>query len=397
MDALELAGSGIEKMSKLRDEMGVFFLEQSRVIRMANAATIGQFNFCLIGGVGIAKSMIIESWFRSIDGSKFMLKLMNKNMSYEELFGPVNMDELMAGRMTRNVEGFLPAVHYFFKDEIFKTSPMMLNPTLRVMNEKKFTNGNVEIDCPLRVLVGASNEKPSTEALRAFWSRMLGRIEVKGIADKNNYLELLSRDGSRPNFDHIGLTLEEVDAVSNVRDLVEVPEEIKEAMWNIRGKLKEAGIDSLDDRKAVWVVNKLLKSEALMSGSPEVGPEHLGILVDALWENLGEQATVSGIISDVVGSGDDAEAKKLLEQAEEIGKISEDKFFDLVPDRWMDFLQAVADFRTAIADIQHGIQSIQSMAIGERKVYASECLAKVNAIDDEMVRRMSDAKLEGGN
>ena len=322
---------------------------------------------------------------------------MNKNMSYEELFGPVNMDELMAGRMTRNVEGFLPAVHYFFKDEIFKTSPMMLNPTLRVMNEKKFTNGNVEIDCPLRVLVGASNEKPSTEALRAFWSRMLGRIEVKGIADKNNYLELLSRDGSRPNFDHIGLTLEEVDAVSNVRDLVEVPEEIKEAMWNIRGKLKEAGIDSLDDRKAVWVVNKLLKSEALMSGSPEVGPEHLGILVDALWENLGEQATVSGIISDVVGSGDDAEAKKLLEQAEEIGKISEDKFFDLVPDRWMDFLQAVADFRTAIADIQHGIQSIQSMAIGERKVYASECLAKVNAIDDEMVRRMSDAKLEGGN
>ena len=397
MDALELAGSGIEKMSKLRDEMGVFFLEQSRVIRMANAATIGQFNFCLIGGVGIAKSMIIESWFRSIDGSKFMLKLMNKNMSYEELFGPVNMDELMAGRMTRNVEGFLPAVHYFFKDEIFKTSPMMLNPTLRVMNEKKFTNGNVEIDCPLRVLVGASNEKPSTDAFRAFWSRMLGRIEVKGIADKNNYLELLSRDGSRPNFDHIGLTLEEVDAVSNVRDLVEVPEEIKEAMWNIRGKLKEAGIDSLDDRKAVWVVNKLLKSEALMSGSPEVGPEHLGILVDALWENLGEQATVSGIISDVVGSGDDAEAKKLLEQAEEIGKISEDKFFDLVPDRWMDFLQAVADFRTAIADIQHGIQSIQSMAIGERKVYASECLAKVNAIDDEMVRRMSDAKLEGGN
>ena len=397
MDALELAGSGIEKMSKLRDEMGVFFLEQSRVIRMANAATIGQFNFCLIGGVGIAKSMIIESWCRSIDGSKFMLKLMNKNMSYEELFGPVNMDELMAGRMTRNVEGFLPAVHYFFKDEIFKTSPMMLNPTLRVMNEKKFTNGNVEIDCPLRVLVGASNEKPSTEALRAFWSRMLGRIEVKGIADKNNYLELLSRDGSRPNFDHVGLTLEEVDAVSNVRDLVEVPEEIKEAMWNIRGKLKEAGIDSLDDRKAVWVVNKLLKSEALMSGSPEVGPEHLGILVDALWENLGEQATVSGIISDVVGSGDDAEAKKLLEQAEEIGKISEDKFFDLVPDRWMDLLQAVADFRTAIADIQHGIQSIQSMAIGERKVYASECLAKVNAIDDEMVRRMSDAKREGGN
>ena len=397
MDALELAGSGIEKMSKLRDEMGVFFLEQSRVIRMANAATIGQFNFCLIGGVGIAKSMIIESWFRSIDGSKFMLKLMNKNMSYEELFGPVNMDELMAGRMTRNVEGFLPAVHYFFKDEIFKTSPMMLNPTLRVMNEKKFTNGNVEIDCPLRVLVGASNEKPSTDAFRAFWSRMLGRIEVKGIADKNNYLELLSRDGSRPNFDHIGLTLEEVDAVSNVRDLVEVPEEIKEAMWNIRGKLKEAGIASLDDRKAVWVVIKLLMSEALMSGSPEVGPEHLGILVDALWENLGEQATVSGIISDVVGSGDDAEAKKLLEQAEEIGKISEDKFFDLVPDRWMDFLQAVADFRTAIADIQHGIQSIQSMAIGERKVYASECLAKVNAIDDEMVRRMSDAKLEGGN
>lgn len=397
MDALELAGSGIEKMSKLRDEMGVFFLEQSRVIRMANAATIGQFNFCLIGGVGIAKSMIIESWFRSIDGSKFMLKLMNKNMSYEELFGPVNMDELMAGRMTRNVEGFLPDVHYAFKDEIFKTSAMMLNSSLRVMNEKRFTNGNVEIDCPLKVMVGASNEKPSTDAFRAFWSRMLGRIEVKGIADKNNYLELLSRDGSRPNFDHIGLTLEEVDAVSNVRDLVEVPEEIKEAMWNIRGKLKEAGIDSLDDRKAVWVVNKLLKSEALMSGSPEVRPEHLGILVDALWENLGEQATVSGIISDVVGSGDDAEAKKLLEQAEEIGKISEDKYHDLVPERWMDFLQAVADFRTAIADIQHGIQSIQSMAIGERKVYASECLAKVNAIDDEMVRRMSDAKLEGGN
>jgi|TARA_R110000824_G_scaffold90771_4_gene221458 MoxR-like ATPase len=397
MDALELAGNGIEKMSKLREEMEVFFLEQSRVIRMANAATIGEFNFCLIGGVGIAKSMIVESWFRSIDGSKFMLKLMNKNMSYEELFGPVNMDELMAGRMTRNVEGFLPAVHYFFKDEIFKTSPMMLNPSLRVVNEKKFTNGNVEIDCPLRVLVGASNEKPSTEAFRAFWSRMLGRIEVKGIADKNNYLELLSRDGSRPNFDHVGLTLEEVDAVSKVRGLVVVPSEIKEAMWNIRGKLKEAGIDSLDDRKSVWVVNKLLKSEALMSGSPEVGPEHLGILVDALWENLGEQATVSNIVSDIVGSGDDVECKKLLVQAQEIAITSQDKYHELVPHRWVDYLEASADYRQAMVNIKCSMESIRSMSIGERKVYASECLAEIVSKIGQMDALMNDAKIEGGN
>ena len=71
-DALELAGSGIEKMSKLRDKMESYFLEQSRTIRMVNAATVGEFNFCIIGDVGIAKSMIVESWFRSIDGSRFI-------------------------------------------------------------------------------------------------------------------------------------------------------------------------------------------------------------------------------------------------------------------------------------------------------------------------------------
>ena len=403
-DALELAGSGIEKMSKLRGKMEDYFLEQSRTIRMVNAATVGEFNFCIIGDVGIAKSMIVESWFRSIDGSRFFTKLMSKNMSYEEVFGPVNMDDLMAGKMTRNIEGFLPDVHYAFKDEIFKTSPMMVNSTLRVTNEKKFTNGNVEVDCPLRVLVGASNEKPSTEAFKAFWSRMLGRLEVKRIEDRDNYIELLSRDGKRPDFSGIGLTLEEVDAVSKVRELVEVPDEIKEAMWNIRGKLKEAQLNSLDDRKSVWIVNKLLKAEALMSGSAKVTPDHLGILVDALWENLGEQATVSQIISDVIGSGDNVQCNKLLAQAEEAYKTSEDKFYEFVSacdgKQWMDYLEASRDFLNVLNKIADEIDGIRAVSIGERKVHASECLGNVKKYIDSMNARMEQAELtgsQGGN
>ena len=216
--AIELALSGIEKFQKIESSMNDYFFERGRLIHMILLGMVGRFNVVCLGDVGLAKTMIAEAWYRSVNNAGFFIKLMNKNLPYDELFGPVDVQEYLNGVYTRKIEGFLPTSHYVILDEGFKANEIQITPTLRCINEHKFTNGTTEVDVPLRSLLVASNEKPATSALQAFWSRMLGRVEVHPVSDNSSFVGMLKRDGGLPDYGSVGLTVEEVDAVSDMAD-----------------------------------------------------------------------------------------------------------------------------------------------------------------------------------
>lgn len=390
-DTIELASCGIEKFHRIKTKMNEHFLERGRLIHMVMLGMIGQFNVVVIGDVGLAKTMIAESWYRAINNSTFFIKLMNKNLPYDELFGPVDVEEYLKGVYTRKIEGYLPTCHYVALDEGFKANEIQINPTLRCVNEKKFTNGNVEVDVPLRSLLVASNEKPKTAALDAFWSRMLGRVEVHPISENSSFMEMLSRDGSRPDYADVGLTLQEVDAVSEMAKLVDVPEEIGHALWQIRGKLKTEGVGSLDDRKAVWLVNKLLRVEALMSGQGSVTLDHLSVLSDSIWENLGEQAAITKILAEVCGHSDE-KGLEVVKQAKEIFDYTEAKFKDVGKSDPTAFAEIAKDCTNSLNELRTKTESEQNTAIGRKKALIGERKDKITIMIDKINGMLAGGK-----
>tara|TARA_R110000824_G_scaffold176136_2_gene354959 strand:- start:395 stop:1576 length:1182 start_codon:yes stop_codon:yes gene_type:complete len=375
-DVAGLAMSGIEKFQTIETKMNSYFLERGRLIHMVMLGMVGQFNVVAIGGVGLAKTMIAEAWYRSINDADFFIKLMNKNLPYDELFGPVDVQEYLVGNYTRKIEGFLPTCHYVILDEGFKANEIQINPTLRCVNEHKFTNGNVEVDVPLRSLLVASNEKPQTSALQAFWSRMLGRIEVHPISDNSSFMEMLNRDGGLPEYGSVGLTLQEVDAVHEMSKLIEVPEEIGHALWQIRQKMAEEKVGSMDDRKAVWLVNKLLRVEALMSGSSTVKLDHLAVLADSIWENLGEQATIAKILGEVCGHSD-TKGEEVLKQAQEILDYTKQKHADVSKNDPGAFAEIAKDCTVSLTELLDKTKDEVKTAIGRKKGLIVDREAKI--------------------
>jgi len=369
--AIELALSGIEKFQRIESSMNDYFFERGRLIHMVLLGMVGRFNVVCIGDVGLAKTMIAEALYRSVNDADFFIKLMNKNLPYDELFGPVDVQEYLKGVYTRKVEGFLPTCHYVILDEGFKANEIQINPTLRCVNEHKFTNGTVEVDVPLRSLLVASNEKPATSALQAFWSRMLGRVEVHPVSDNSSFVGMLKRDGELPDYSDVGLTLNEVDAVTDMSKLVDVPEEISHALWQIRGKLDEEKVGSMDDRKAVWLVNKLLPVEALLSGSSTVGLEHLAVLADSIWENMGEQATINKILAEVCGH-DDTKGAEVLKQATEILEYTITKHNDYAANDPSAFAEIAKDCTNSLTELLDKTKNEVNTAVGRKKALIKE-------------------------
>ena len=376
-NSVEMAMSGIEKFQTIEAKMNDYFLESSRLIHMVMLGMIGQFNVAVLGGVGLAKTMIAETWFRSVSQADFFIKLMNKNLPYDELFGPVDVEAYLKGVYTRKIEGFLPTCHYVILDEGFKANEIQINPTLRCVNEHKFTNGTEEVDVPLRSLLVASNEKPQTAALQAFWSRMLGRVEVSPVSSSESFVEMLTRDGNRPDYSDVGLTLQEVDAVTEMARMVTVPEEISHALWQIRKKLEEEKVGSIDDRKAVWLVNKLLRVEALMSASPTVEMDHLLILADSIWENFGEQATIAKILGEVCGHSDE-KGKEVLKQATEIFEYVQKKYLDIGTS--VDFAEIAKDCTNSLEELYNKTQDEVNTSLGKKKTLIQERADQIHSM-----------------
>ncbi|MCI5540423.1 MAG: AAA family ATPase, partial [Campylobacter lanienae] len=148
----------------------------------------------LYGPPGTAKSMIARRAslaFKITDNSQdeskesnngFFAYLMNRFSTPEEIFGPIDIAELKKNNLTRKTDGYLPTAHFAFLDEIWKSSPAILNTLLTIINERIYRDGNKDIKVPLKGVVCASNEfPPDNQGLEALYDRMILRYFVKPL------------------------------------------------------------------------------------------------------------------------------------------------------------------------------------------------------------------------
>lgn len=258
----------MENITKIRECIKVAtqgFIGRQQLAELIILAAIAKEHLLVIGPPGTAKSAVVRRMARIMDGNYFEY-LLGRFTEPSELFGTVNLKKLREGSVETDTQGMLPEAEIAFLDEVFLGSTAILNTLLGILNERKFRRGHTQIDCPLKICIGASNSLPEDEGLAAFADRFLIRLFIEPIAD--SFIEDLLVSGWQAEFTH-------VDSVLSLNELSEMSEHLKNVKLDhiipffadaIR-LLRQSGI-VLTDRRVVKTL-KLIAAAALVNGRLE--------------------------------------------------------------------------------------------------------------------------------
>jgi len=272
------------------------FLERDEIIHMMFVCLIARQHMLLIGLPGTAKSALITSFSKLIEGGSYFQWLLTRFTTPEELFGAVSFKELEQGVYKRNTAGKLPEANITFLDEIFKPTSAILNALLTLINERVFYNGESPVKTPLMSVFGGSNEYPEEgEGLEALFDRFLVRFELDYITENNNFFSLLANDGVYVQ-EPTKLTIGEVEQLQMAAENIMIPDEILQVIVKMREKLANDGIRP-SDRRFIQSLS-LLRANALLSKRSEVTIQDLSILKNGLWETIDQKTRVIDIVDE---------------------------------------------------------------------------------------------------
>lgn len=286
-----------ERLREIADSLRSRYVERSEFIEgLLLAAVSGQHIFVL-GPPGVAKTDIIEEFCQCIDGQVFDRTMM-KTTTVDELFGPTNVksyrEDGIYERVTKNMA---PEAHVLSLDEIWKGGSATLNSLLRLLSQRKYVQGVEWKDSPLIFAVGASNELPQDQTLRAMYSRFQLRFTVDQVKSWSNLSEVLW--GVRPELTKTRVSIDEIHAAQSEVENIPFHASAKESFRNILSELREAGVYP-DTRKVVALASNrrsVVQAAAWLEGALEVFPRHLTVLRNALWDVPKQIDSVAEIVA----------------------------------------------------------------------------------------------------
>jgi MoxR-like ATPase len=251
------------------------FVGRDEVIDLIALALVAGEHLFLHGPPGTAKSALIRHFARGVRGRYFEYML-TRFSEPNEIFGPIDIAELRAGRVVTVTTGMLPEAEFVFLDELFNANSAILNNLLTVLNERVYRRGAETHRLPLLSLFSASNQVSEDEALRALFDRFLLRCHVENLP-REAMPSLLAAgwDLEREEPAETSVTAGELDSLRREVFQVELAPALdayREAVFKVR----DLGI-AFSDRRAVKVL-KLLAASAVLCGRANAQPSDLWVL-----------------------------------------------------------------------------------------------------------------------
>lgn len=293
-------------MEKLIKALSENLYERENIVAQTLLAILAGQSVFLYGPPGTGKSLIARRVVNAFDGAKFFEYLMNRFSTPDEVFGPVSIKELKDGRYVRKTEGFLPTADIAFLDEIWKSSPAILNTLLTIINERKFSNGNLVEKVPLKGIVSASNEIPEeNQGLAALYDRFILRLPVFPVKERKSF-EAMLKTGQTPAEVKLEqewlLTDEKWEELLEMAKMVEISEDVLNIVHAIRQRIDEEnhGKDSkgqiyISDRRWQKML-QILKMAAYLCDRDSVLPVDVLILKNCLWEKFESREKLTEIV-----------------------------------------------------------------------------------------------------
>ena len=332
-----------EKINSIIKKLSEGLYEKEDIISFTFLCALAGKSVFLYGPPGTAKSLIVRRIASAFKESKYFGQLMNRFTTPEDVFGPVSLSKLKEDKFERQTEGYLPKVDFVFLDEIWKSSPAILNTLLTIINEKIYRNGSVEEKVPLKILAAASNETPPKgQGLDAMYDRFIMRLLVNPAEDIDNFKSLIVDKDIDFNAD-----LDEEDKISadyleslksNIEE-VEVPSNIINIIISIKNEIDEYNNGNnepiyISDRRWKNIVY-ILKASAYFSDRREILPTDCFFISNCIWTLEENIKAVNSIVKKSImrflnDDIDEFNYDKIYDEAEEL-KTNIDK--DSISDR----------------------------------------------------------------
>ena len=195
-------------------------------------------------------------------------------------------------KFERKVEGYLPKADFVFLDEIWKSSPAILNTLLTIINEKVYRNGSQENRVPLKALVAASNETPPKgQGLEAMYDRFIMRLLVKPVEDVDNFNNLIVAEDIKfdANIDS-KISTEELEDFKILINEIQVPDNILNIINYIKNEIEQNNKNN-ENKEPIYISDRrwknivyILKTAAFLSDREEVLPVDCFLISHCIWE-----------------------------------------------------------------------------------------------------------------
>ncbi|WP_313484257.1 AAA family ATPase [Acinetobacter variabilis] len=291
-----------ERIELILKKLSENMYEREHIIALSLLGALSGTNTFLLGSPGTAKSLISRKISQAFEQPKYFEYLMNRFSTPEEVFGPVSIKALKEDKYTRKIESYLPSADFAFLDEIWKSSPAILNALLTLLNEKLFKNGDEIVHVPLKAFVSASNEIPAeNQGLDALYDRFILRLIVEPIKNNENFLNLI---GSKPTEVEVNLEknllIQQDEWQKWQKDIhdVKFSKEVSNIILFVRKKLAD-----LPENQKIYVSDRrwqraayLLKAAAFFNGRKEVILSEIFLLKYCLWNKTDDFKEIQKII-----------------------------------------------------------------------------------------------------
>ena len=320
-----------QRVETLLDRLNDGLIEREETISVALLSILSGHSVFLYGPPGTAKSLIASRIASAFENIRYFEYLMQRFSTPEEVFGPISISELRKDSYVRMIQGFLPDADLAFLDEIWKSSPAILNTLLTIINEHKFRNGTKVTEVPLKAVIAASNEFPKENSgLDALYDRLLVRLMVLPVKSKRGFDRMITggkADAQATLIDPI--TFDEWFRVRTLSKEIGVSKDALKAIDEIRKRIDRFNRESkgrplyVSDRRWVNSVS-LLRSAAYILGKKEVTIDECMLLKHCLWSSEEEYAVIDSIVNDSVSSAYFANNKDYAKWKDDFKRLSDD-------------------------------------------------------------------------